>query len=130
MRIDVVTGTRAEFGILRPLVLELQDSAMLDIRLLVTGMHLIRDNATRKVPRPLIIEMGGKNPSIITRTADLDKATDGEEEQWRRSGIAARKGRRIHPTGNVVEPLWWCAQLHQLALHIVRYGHDRAGLGE
>jgi 1-pyrroline-5-carboxylate dehydrogenase len=41
------------------------------------GMHLIRDNATRKVPRPLIIEMGGKNPSIITRHADLDKATDG-----------------------------------------------------
>jgi len=41
------------------------------------GMHLIRDNATRKVPRPLIIEMGGKNPSIITRHADLDKAADG-----------------------------------------------------
>jgi len=41
------------------------------------GMHLIRDNATRKVPRPLIIEMGGKNPAIITRKADLDKATDG-----------------------------------------------------
>jgi len=41
------------------------------------GMHLIRDNASRRVPRPLIIEMGGKNPAIITRTADLDKATDG-----------------------------------------------------
>jgi 1-pyrroline-5-carboxylate dehydrogenase len=41
------------------------------------GMHLIRDNATRTVPRPLIIEMGGKNPAIITRSADLDKATDG-----------------------------------------------------
>src|SRR2546428_1815364 len=41
------------------------------------GMHLIRDNATRKVPRPLIIEMGGKNPAIVTRSADLDKAADG-----------------------------------------------------
>ena len=41
------------------------------------GMHLIRDNATRAVPRPLIIEMGGKNPAIVTRTADLDKAADG-----------------------------------------------------
>jgi 1-pyrroline-5-carboxylate dehydrogenase len=41
------------------------------------GMHLIRDNATRKVPRPLIIEMGGKNPAIVTASADLDKATDG-----------------------------------------------------
>ena len=41
------------------------------------GMHLIRDNATRRVPRPLIIEMGGKNPAIITAAADLDKASDG-----------------------------------------------------
>ena len=41
------------------------------------GMHLIRDNATRAVPRPLIIEMGGKNPAIVTAAADLDKATDG-----------------------------------------------------
>jgi 1-pyrroline-5-carboxylate dehydrogenase len=41
------------------------------------GMRLIRDNATRKVPRPLIIEMGGKNPAIITASADLEKASDG-----------------------------------------------------
>jgi 1-pyrroline-5-carboxylate dehydrogenase len=41
------------------------------------GMRLIRDNAARPVPRPLIIEMGGKNPAIITASADLDKATDG-----------------------------------------------------
>jgi 1-pyrroline-5-carboxylate dehydrogenase len=41
------------------------------------GLKLMRDNAARQVPRPLIIEMGGKNPAIITRTADLDKATDG-----------------------------------------------------
>jgi 1-pyrroline-5-carboxylate dehydrogenase len=41
------------------------------------GMHLIRDNASRAVPRPLIIEMGGKNPAIIMRSADLEKATDG-----------------------------------------------------
>ncbi len=41
------------------------------------GMRLIRDNASRPVPRPLIIEMGGKNPAIIMRSADLEKATDG-----------------------------------------------------
>ena len=41
------------------------------------GMHLIRDNATRAVPRPLIIEMGGKNPALVMKSADLDKATDG-----------------------------------------------------
>src|SRR5437867_5416998 len=41
------------------------------------GMKLIRDNSTRAVPRPLIIEMGGKNPALVMRSADLDKATDG-----------------------------------------------------
>jgi len=41
------------------------------------GMRLIRDNAGRAVPRPLIIEMGGKNPAIIMPSADLDKASDG-----------------------------------------------------
>ncbi len=41
------------------------------------GMHLIHDNASRKIPRPLIIEMGGKNPAIVTAAADLDKASDG-----------------------------------------------------
>jgi 1-pyrroline-5-carboxylate dehydrogenase len=41
------------------------------------GMGLLRDNATRPVPRPLIIEMGGKNPALIMQSADLDKASDG-----------------------------------------------------
>jgi 1-pyrroline-5-carboxylate dehydrogenase len=41
------------------------------------GMHLIRDNAARPVPRPLIIEMGGKNPALVMASADLDKASDG-----------------------------------------------------
>jgi 1-pyrroline-5-carboxylate dehydrogenase len=41
------------------------------------GLKLMRDNAARSVPRPLIIEMGGKNPAIVTTSADLDKASDG-----------------------------------------------------
>jgi 1-pyrroline-5-carboxylate dehydrogenase len=41
------------------------------------GMKLLRDNGSRPTPRPVIIEMGGKNPAIITARADLDKATDG-----------------------------------------------------
>ena len=41
------------------------------------GLKLMRDNAARPVPRPLIIEMGGKNPAIIAASADLDKASDG-----------------------------------------------------
>ena len=41
------------------------------------GMKLMRDNATRPMPRPLIIEMGGKNPALVMQSADLDKASDG-----------------------------------------------------
>ena len=41
------------------------------------GLKLMRDNAARTAPRPLIIEMGGKNPAIVTASADLDKASDG-----------------------------------------------------
>jgi 1-pyrroline-5-carboxylate dehydrogenase len=41
------------------------------------GMHVILDNAARRVPRPLIIEMGGKNPALVMASADLDKASDG-----------------------------------------------------
>ncbi|WP_052347464.1 aldehyde dehydrogenase family protein [Candidatus Nitrosotenuis chungbukensis] len=32
---------------------------------------------TRESPRPFISEMGGKNPVIVTESADLEKATDG-----------------------------------------------------
>src|SRR6202521_5309860 len=41
------------------------------------GLKLMRDNAARPVPRPVIVEMGGKNPAIVTAAADLDKASDG-----------------------------------------------------
>ncbi len=44
---------------------------------MAVGMKLLRDNAARPFPRPLIIEMGGKNPALIMRSADLDRASDG-----------------------------------------------------
>ncbi len=41
------------------------------------GMHILRSFANSKLPRPVIAEMGGKNPTIVTQTADLDKAALG-----------------------------------------------------
>jgi GDP/UDP-N,N'-diacetylbacillosamine 2-epimerase (hydrolysing) len=38
--ICVVTGTRAEYGLLRWVMQEIQDSDVLDLQLIVTGMHL------------------------------------------------------------------------------------------
>jgi 1-pyrroline-5-carboxylate dehydrogenase len=40
------------------------------------GMRLYR-GFTRDYPRPIITEMGGKNPAIITANADLDEAAEG-----------------------------------------------------
>jgi 1-pyrroline-5-carboxylate dehydrogenase len=44
---------------------------------MAVGMKLLRDNGTRPTPRPLIIEMGGKNPALVMPSADLEKASDG-----------------------------------------------------
>src|SRR5438876_4286337 len=40
------------------------------------GLHIYK-NFALTVPKPVICEMGGKNPTIVTARADLDKATDG-----------------------------------------------------
>jgi 1-pyrroline-5-carboxylate dehydrogenase len=40
------------------------------------GMKLQR-GFVRDFPRPIITEMGGKNPAIVTRHADLDEAAEG-----------------------------------------------------
>lgn len=46
-----------------------------------TGSLEVGLNAFKKInkeiPKPVISEMGGKNPTIVTKSADLDKATDG-----------------------------------------------------
>src|SRR5690606_21267497 len=36
------------------------------------GMHILRPFANGRYPRPVIAEMGGKNPPIISKKADLD----------------------------------------------------------
>jgi 1-pyrroline-5-carboxylate dehydrogenase len=41
------------------------------------GMKMFRDYARGKYVRPIILELGGKNPSIVSRHADLERATAG-----------------------------------------------------
>ncbi|MBN1265807.1 MAG: aldehyde dehydrogenase family protein [Anaerolineales bacterium] len=41
------------------------------------GMHIYRSFARGKFPRPTILEMGGKNPSIVSRHANLEDAASG-----------------------------------------------------
>jgi 1-pyrroline-5-carboxylate dehydrogenase len=41
------------------------------------GMHIIRTFSESKLPRPVIAEMGGKNPTIVSDKANLDRAALG-----------------------------------------------------
>ncbi len=40
------------------------------------GMRIVR-GAAREHPRPVVVEMGGKNPAIVTAAADLEAAAEG-----------------------------------------------------
>ena len=42
-KIAVVTGTRAEYGYLKPLMIEIQKDEQLELMPLVTGMHLLKE---------------------------------------------------------------------------------------
>jgi 1-pyrroline-5-carboxylate dehydrogenase len=71
---NVVTGPGETVGA------ELEASPDLD-GLVFTGSYEVGmrlyTGFTRDHPRPIITEMGGKNPAIVTRTADLDEAAEG-----------------------------------------------------
>ncbi|MBN2045916.1 MAG: aldehyde dehydrogenase family protein [Anaerolineales bacterium] len=41
------------------------------------GMKIYRDFAAGRYPRPIILEMGGKNPAVVSRNADLEQAAQG-----------------------------------------------------
>jgi 1-pyrroline-5-carboxylate dehydrogenase len=41
------------------------------------GMSIYRSYAKGAYPRPIILEMGGKNPTIVSKNADLDRAVAG-----------------------------------------------------
>lgn len=41
------------------------------------GMKIFRDFAQGRYVRPIILELGGKNPAIVSRRADLDRAAIG-----------------------------------------------------
>lgn len=41
------------------------------------GMNVFQQGGKGRYPRPAIIEMGGKNPTIVSNTADVNKAATG-----------------------------------------------------
>jgi len=41
------------------------------------GMNVVKKGGAGVYPRPAIVEMGGKNPAIVSKTADINKAATG-----------------------------------------------------
>jgi 1-pyrroline-5-carboxylate dehydrogenase len=72
--INLVTGPGETVGT------EIEENPGLD-GLVFTGSYRVgmqlQHAFTRDYPRPIITEMGGKNPSIVSSSADLDEAAEG-----------------------------------------------------
>lgn len=63
-KITITTGTRADYGILRPVIQQIKNSRNLDFHLIVTGMHL-----HKKYGKTIdLIKSDGYNVSSIIRT--------------------------------------------------------------
>lgn len=87
-KIAVITGTRAEFGILRPLLEKIQQSDILKLELMVTGMHLleyygasIKEIRESNFEIAAIVEMYDKSKEDLTYHGKaLAKGIDGFAE--------------------------------------------------
>ena len=88
-RIAVVTGTRAEYGLLRPLILAIKDDNNFDLKLLVTGMHLLpafgntyKEIEADGIPIDIRIEDGLDGDSAKDITKAMGRALIGFAEAF------------------------------------------------
>jgi len=69
------------------------------------GMEMLRRSAAGKWMRPVIAEMGGKNPTFVTATADLDVAAEGTmRSAFGLQGQKCSAGSVVHVERSVFEP--------------------------
>lgn len=72
--LNFVTGHGAKLGEALSGAQDLEGIAFIGSR--AVGCHIYAEFSAQR-PRPCIAEMGGKNPVIVTESADLDKAVEG-----------------------------------------------------
>lgn len=81
------------------------------------GMSIYRDFATR-YPKPVVCEMGGKNPAIVSRKADLEIAATGiARSAFGFTGQKCSACSRVYVERDVYEPL--LAALAERATNLV-----------
>lgn len=71
-KILVITGTRAEYGLLKPVIDEIKTSSKLELRLLVTGMHTLKKYGLTineikkdKIPMACVVKIN-ENDDMLT----------------------------------------------------------------
>ena len=127
-KVAIVTGTRAEYGILKPLIEKIHKDSELELELIVTGMHLLRKFGYT------IKEIEKDGYPISSKVKMYTKRLYGEKEYY---GISLGKGvisftkalEKIHPDillvfGDRLEAL--AATLAASSLNIP-IGHIHAG---
>jgi len=77
-KVLVITGTRAEYGLLRPVIQKIRTSKKLELRLLVTGTHtqkrygktidLIKND---KIPIAEVVPVGGKDSMLMALSKEI-----------------------------------------------------------
>jgi 1-pyrroline-5-carboxylate dehydrogenase len=72
---NYVTGSGREVG--EPLITDPRVDGITFTGSYDVGMHIYRTFAAGRYPRPCIAEMGGKNPAIVSRHANLEEAATG-----------------------------------------------------
>ena len=72
---NFVTGGGREVG--QPLIEDPRVAGITFTGSFQVGMHIYRSFAAGRYPRPCIAEMGGKNPAIVSRHANLEDAATG-----------------------------------------------------
>jgi GDP/UDP-N,N'-diacetylbacillosamine 2-epimerase (hydrolysing) len=132
-KITVITGTRAEYGILRPLLKKIKTSRTLDLKLIVTGIHLLKEYGLTVND----IEKDGFVISEKVRMYPKDKKIMGYHVHGLARGIKnlAAAFSRINPDivvvfGDRLEPL--AATLAAIILRIPVahiYGGDKVDCG-
>jgi UDP-N-acetylglucosamine 2-epimerase (non-hydrolysing)/GDP/UDP-N,N'-diacetylbacillosamine 2-epimerase (hydrolysing) len=88
-KIAVVTGTRAEYGLLKPIILKILDDPVLELNLIVTGTHLseefgntIKDIEKDKIPIKKTIKAYPLTDDGFGMVRAISKLMDGLVEEF------------------------------------------------
>lgn len=130
LRVAAVTGSRAEFGLLRPILQELRRRPAIDLKLAVTGLHLlpgygntIEDIRKSGIPIEGTVPMyEGEVEDPLYHGRALARGVDGFTRllsEWRPHWVLVL-GDRLEPLASVLA----ASTLNQAIAHI--HGGDRA----